>query len=248
LLLIDSKSRPKGCQARSASKITLNRYGRSTVWVWFVVALVLSFLAFGAKTVVALTWLSAGDMVLLIVHRPGRRFLRRMIKVMCWQVALIVSLYCLRFGYAAGWLSGLTTAWQLCLAFLPGAIFIETVPEHLITRMLTDVMPSRPAFVLATCLNFIPMIIAEAKSIYQGQVLRGARILPKDLADPRNWAEMLNCLVVPMMIHSMKLAHEIALAAKARDFGIMKGRTSWSWEADSCNNGGSRRGTRMEEQ
>jgi energy-coupling factor transport system permease protein len=247
LLLIDSKSRSKDCHPRSSLKITLSRYGRSTVWLWFVVALVLSFLAFGAKTVAALTWLSAGDMVFLTVHRPGRNFMSRMIKVVCWQVTLIVSLYCLRFGYAVGWLSGLTTAWQLCLAFLPCAIFIETVPEHLITRMLTDVMPSRPAFVLTTCLNFIPMVVAEAKSIYEGQVLRGARILPKDLADPRNWAEMLNCLVVPMMIHSMKLAQEIALAAKARDFGILQERTAWSGETDSCKKR-SRRDSKMEEQ
>jgi len=233
LFLIDSKNQQKDYQIRKASKVSLSRYGRSTVWVWFVVALVLSFFAFGAKTPVALTWLSGGDIVLFAVHRPGHRFIRRMFKVVCWQVGLIVTLYCLRFGVAEGLLSGLTTSWQLCLAFLPGAIFIETVPEHLITRMLTDVMPSRSAFVLATCLNFIPMVLAEAKSIYEGQVLRGARILPKDLANPGNWAEMLNCLVVPMMIHSMKLAQEIALAAKARDFGKKRGRTAWPGESDS---------------
>jgi len=236
LLFIDSKKRVVGHRLQNEGKVTkakkAKRHERFTVWAWFVIALLLCFLAFGAKQAGSLAWLSGADSVFLLLRRPGRRFLRRMLKAACWQAALIVGLYCLRFGYAEGWLAGLTTSWQLSLAFLPGAVFIETVPEHLITGMLNDVMPSRPAFVLATCLNFIPMVVAEARRIYEGQVLRGARILPRDLANPRNWPEMLNCLVVPMMIHSMKLAQEIALAAKARDFGKLRKRTSWSGEVE----------------
>jgi len=233
LLFIDSKSKMKGCRAQNEGKVTTTRcHERFSAWGWFIVAMLLCFLAFGARQAEALAWLSAADGIFLLLRRPGHRFLRRMIKAACWQAALIVGLYCLRFGYATGWLAGLTTSWQLTLAFLPGAVFIETVPEHLLTGMLNDVMPSRMAFVLATCLNFIPMVIAEAGSIYEGQVLRGARILPKDLANPRNWPEMLDCLVVPMMIHGMKLAQEIAIAAKVRDFGILKKRTSWSGEED----------------
>jgi energy-coupling factor transport system permease protein len=164
---------------------------------------------------------------LLIFKRPGRVFLRRAAKTLIWQTGIITGLYGLRFGLSEGLTAGLTISWQLFLAFLPGAIFVQTTAGHRILQMLADVMPYRMAFVLSTCLNYIPLLLGEVKSIYEGQALRGARILPKDLVNPRNWLDVIHCLVVPTIIQSMKLAGEIALAARARDFGVMKCRTFW---------------------
>ncbi len=119
---------------------------------------------------------------------------------------------------------------SLALAFLPGMVFVKIVPEARIVQMFSAVLPYRMAFIMATCLNFLPLLLAEMKSIQEGQVLRGAKILPKDLVNPLNWLDVIHCLVVPVMIQTMNLSAQIALAAKARDFGMVGQRTSWPGE------------------
>ena len=219
-------------KCRSALKPSKQTVSRSWVWARFIVALALSVVAFATRTPMALAWLTGADMLLVLFAQPGSSFLRKSAKTMVWQVGIISGLYWLRFGFSEGWLPGLIISWQLFLAFLPGAIFVETTPGHQIVRMLSDVLPYRMAFIMATCLNFIPLLLGEIKRIYEGQVLRGARILPRDLVNPRNWPDVLHCLVVPFVIQSMILAGEIALAAKARDFGRMRRRTFWPGDMD----------------
>lgn len=80
---------------------------------------------------------------------------------------------------------------------------------------------------MATCLRFIPLVLDEIRTIYEGQLMRGAKILPSDFLRPWNWPEAVHCLVVPAIIRSLKLAGEIELAAKAREFGATEGRTFW---------------------
>jgi len=189
--------------------------------------MVFSILAFGEHTLITLACLSGVELSFLALFRSGSCFPWRKAKVFLWQTAIIVGLHILRFGPSEGLWPGFRTSWQLFLAFLPGMIFVETTSEPEIVRALARVMPCRAAFVLATCLRFIPLVIDEIRSIYEGQVLRGARILPKDMLTPRNWPDVIHCLVVPAIVQSMSLAGEIALAAKARDFGVSGNRTCW---------------------
>jgi energy-coupling factor transport system permease protein len=188
---------------------------------------VLSFFAFGARTSVGLLWLSAINLALLLLFRFGFVFLRREIKVFLWQTAIIVSLYILRFGLIEGFKPGIMISWQLSLTYMPGVIFVKTTPQPRIVETFTAVAPYRAAFVVATCLKFIPLLLTEMRNIYEGQVFRGARILRKDLVNPCNWADIVFCLVLPIIIRSMTLAGEITLAAKARNFGLKKTRTCW---------------------
>lgn len=203
------------------------RFSRIGVWWQFLLALTLAVLAFGARTPATLAWLGGANLLYLLLHRPGGRLLRKACKTAIWQTVLITGLYGLRFDFATGLLPGLISSGQLCLAWLPGSVFVAAVPDHLLVRMLADVLPCRLAFVMATCLNFVPLLLVETTAIYEGQVLRGARILPKDLLRPWHWPELLHCLVVPVMVRSMGLAQEIALAARARDFGLRPERTFW---------------------
>ncbi len=156
------------------------------------------------------------------------RSLRRGAVFFLSQTAVIVALYLIRFGASpdAAW-SGFRISWQLYLAFLPGYIFVETTPQPRIARVLSRVMTHRTAFVMATCLKFLPLLVSEIRTIYEGQVMRGARVRPRDLLKPLNWRDVIHCLVVPSIIHSLKLAGDIALAARARDFGVSPRRTCW---------------------
>lgn len=193
-------------------------------------ALSLSCLAFIARSVPFLVVLSAVNLTLLYWLGGRTLSLRRELKLFCWQTLIILTLYLVRFQYLAGLWSGFKISWQLFLAFLPSVVFIRSTSQARIVQALNRVMPCQMAFVFSTCLKFAPHLLAEIKSIYEGQVLRGARILPRDLTKPWNWLDFMHCVVVPVVVQGMALAGNIAVAARARDFGRQPRRTCWPGE------------------
>jgi energy-coupling factor transport system permease protein len=212
---------------RNASGIAHLRVRNLAVGAKLLGLTVLSFFAFGTRTSADLLWLTTINLILLFLFRYGFVFFRRDIKMFLWQTAIIVFLYILRFGFMEGFEPGVMISWQLCLTYMPGVIFVRTTPQPLIIETFTAVAPYRTAFVMATCLKFIPLVMTEIRNIYEGQVFRGARILPGDLVNPCNWPDVAFCLVLPVIIRSMNLAEEITLAARARNFGLKKNRTCW---------------------
>lgn len=189
--------------------------------------MILSVFAFGTRTSAGLLWLTMINIALLFVFRYGFIFLRREVKVFLWQTAVIVSLYILRFGWIEGFKPGVMISWQLSLTYMPGVIFVKTTPQPRIVETFSAVAPYRAAFVMATCLKFIPLLLKDIRNIYEGQVYRGAKILRRDLLNPWNWRDLVFCLALPVIIRSMNLAGEITLAAKARNFGLKEKRTCW---------------------
>ncbi|MBW2099236.1 MAG: energy-coupling factor transporter transmembrane protein EcfT [Deltaproteobacteria bacterium] len=196
-----------------------------------LIGLTLSICAFGARTPYLLTGLTVANVLMgfFVCVRPFSLF-RRGIKLFLYQSAMILLLYLLRFGIEDGVWPGLQTSWQLFLAFFPGMIFMESTSQPRIVQMLSKIMPPGTAFVLSVCMKFIPLMVREIRSIYETQVLRGANMLPKDLLRPWNWPDFINCLLVPAIVRTLSLSGEIALAARARDFGIKKERTCWPGE------------------
>jgi energy-coupling factor transport system permease protein len=92
---------------------------------------------------------------------------------------------------------------------------------------LHRIMPAKAAFVLATSLRFIPLLQKELRSIYEAQLLRGARISPKDLRHLGGWKDLVHCLLVPFIVQIFKMTGEIALAAQVRNFDVSIKRTFW---------------------
>lgn len=193
-----------------------------------IICVLLAALAFGARsaeTLVALAVLNALHAILFCgwscaVWRDAG-------KLFAWQTATIVGLYLLRFGGEGLW-PGVRTSGQLFLAFLPGMVFLQSVPQSRLIQTLNRIMPYRAAFVLSTSMRFIPLVLREVRSIHEAQVLRGAKILPRDLLRPWNWPDLVHCVLVPAVIQSLALAAEIATAARARDFGKEERRTYWT--------------------
>lgn len=187
----------------------------------------LSVAAFGARSVWVLGVLSAFDVGLALLLCPRRaRLGRQAAQLLAWQTAVIVGLYLLRFG-AEGAAPGLRTSWQLFLAFLPGMVLLRSLPPSRLVQALNAVLPYRAAFVLATSIRFIPLVLREVRSIHEVQILRGARVLPRDLVRPWNWPDLVHCVLVPAVIQSLMLATQISLAARARAFGARDRRTYW---------------------
>jgi energy-coupling factor transporter transmembrane protein EcfT len=192
-----------------------------------LLALTLSCLAFVARSIPFLLVLTAVNLALLWYLGNGQISLRRELKAFVWQTLVILVLYLIRFQDLSGLGGGFKISWQLFLALLPSMVFVRSTSQTRIVQALNRIMPCRMAFVLSTCLKFAPQLLAEVRSIYEGQVLRGARILPRDLVKPWHWFDLLHCVVVPAVVQSMALAGNIALAAKARDFGSQPKRSCW---------------------
>ena len=195
-----------------------------------LVVMVLSCLAFLARTLPLLLLLSTANLIVLFWLRCKPMSLKRELRTFIWQTTIILTLYLIKFHSIEGLWMGFKVSWQLFLAFLPVMVFSRTVSQAGIVRIMTRVMPARLAFILSTCLKFVPQLLAEIKSIYEGQVLRGARILPRDLIRPWHWPDLLHCVIVPAIVQGMALAGNIALAARARGFGRSPRRTCWPGE------------------
>jgi energy-coupling factor transport system permease protein len=205
-----------------------NRIGARIPPGWkLLICVGLSALAFGARTAELLAGLMVAELLLGLAFCPQGRFpWREGGKLAGWQTGVIVGLYLIRFGSDGLWL-GLRTSAQLFLAFWPGMVFVQSVPAAAIARTLGRILPYKTAFVLSTSMRFMPLMIREIRSIHEAQVLRGARILPRDLLRPWNWPDLVHCVLVPATIQSLALAAEIARAARARDFGCGERRTYW---------------------
>ena len=206
-----------------------NRLRVSAGWV-ILLCLFLSISAFVFRTPMPLAVLSLADILLLVclstrpfydLWRGGRMFL--------FQTALIVALYLIRYGHK-GIFSGLMVSWQIFLAFLPGIILMSSISQSKIIHALSRVMPVKLAFVLSVSLNFIPLLISEFRSMYDAQVLRGARILPKELMLPWNWPDFVYCLLVPVIVRTLSVSRETAMAAQIRNFGANDRRTCWPYD------------------
>ncbi len=206
---------------------TTHKLGDAAVGRRMAMVMVLSCLAFLAHSLPLLLILSSANLGVLLWLRCSPLSLKRELRIFLWQTLIILTLYLIRFQSPAGLWIGFKVSWRMFLAFLPVMVFSRTISQAGIVRILTRIMPARMAFVLSTCLKFVPQLLAEIKSIYEGQVLRGARILPRDLLRPWHWPDLLHCVIIPAIVQGMVLAGNIALAAKARGFGRQHRRTCW---------------------
>jgi energy-coupling factor transport system permease protein len=179
----------------------------------------------------ALALLTAVNLVFLLalVPRPLAA-LGTALRWFAFQTGMIVGLYLLRYGIADGLGPGARTAWQLFLVFLPGAVLARSTPQHRIAATLSRFLPDRAAFVLAVSMRFPPIMLRELRLLYEVQLLRGARVRPRDLLRPVNWPDLAGCLLFPAVVQALAMSSDIALAAKARDFGVSERRTAWPGE------------------
>lgn len=187
----------------------------------------LSLAAILGHSPLVLGLLTLVNAVLLLIQRCERRTLVRGGRLLLLQGGVVTGLYLLRYGPAAGLLPGLRISWQLFLVFAPGLILISGATTDAMARALGRLLPARSAFVLAMSLKFMPLLLAEIADIREAQLLRGARILPRDLISPLNWPDLLHCLIAPAVVQALELADNIARAARAREFGHLRERTNW---------------------
>ncbi len=134
------------------------------------------------------------------------------------QLLIVTGLYVIRYGVQDGLWPGAQVGAKILLFFLPGAIFFRTTTGSRMTGSLRRVLPARMAFVVSTSLRFVPLFARELGEIGRIQRLRGARIGPRQLMNPRNWNDALQSVFIPLMVRVLKTAEDASLAAQARGF------------------------------
>lgn len=223
--LIEAKSLD-GLRASPPRQAAAHR-PRLSPGVLLLACLVASTLALTARSPDVLALLALAEAALLWAGGATARLWRQAGRLLLWQGVLIVGLHLLRFGLAAGIVPGLRIAAQLFLAFLPGLVLMQTMPHAQLTALLHRWLPQRSAFVVAASLHFVPLMMREARQIYEAQRLRGARLTRADLLRPWRWGDLIHCVLVPTIVRMVALAGAVALAAEARDFGIQPRRSCW---------------------
>ncbi|MFT5234822.1 MAG: energy-coupling factor transport system permease protein [Shewanella sp.] len=165
--------------------------------------------------------------IALIIHGVYRRGDFWVIgRVFLAQLVITLSLYYLMHGKDQ-LVEGATVVLRVLMAFIPGWWLSVTCRPEKIGEVLTWMLPVKWAFVIAASLSLLPVMTREIREIYQIQCLRGARITPKALKDPRNWSELIHCVIFPLLIQLLKLSKQTAMAAQLRHFGKHKKTTHW---------------------
>jgi energy-coupling factor transport system permease protein len=170
--------------------------------------------------------LSLGIALLGMSVRAHHFSWRRIGLIFVWQIGLVLLLYMVRFG-ASGLIDGLTVGYRLVLVILPGALLMKALPHGDMARLLVRFLPTRAGFVITTCVFFFPTLWSVTVQTYESQVLRGARILPRELLNPMNWPLVVHGICLPAIMTSLALSRDIALAAHCRWYGLHPDRTTW---------------------
>lgn len=148
------------------------------------------------------------------------------LKLAAVQLTMTLSLYLLLHGMAQLF-QGVVVVARIILATLPGWWLCVTIAPERIGEVLSGFLPSKWAFVVAASLGLLPYMAAEIKEIYQIQRLRGAKITLRDLRHPKNWSELVYCVLFPVLIQLLKLSRQMAIAAQCRHFGRHQDPTHW---------------------
>lgn len=192
-----------------------------------LICLGFSILAFTARNMTLIIMLGGAEFALAALLRVEFKVFVQLLRFFLIQSVIITGLYLLRLGLEEGIMPGFRISCQIVLAMAPGTIALNSIPNSQMMRSLNRILPAKASFVLTTSLRFLPLLRRELQSIYEAQILRGARITRSDLYRIRNWPDFIHCLIVPFTVQIFKMTRETATAAQIRNFGMYKERTFW---------------------
>jgi len=196
--------------------------------VKIAVCISLSIIAFATRTPCTLAALFFCNIFVVMMFKAPLFIILKECRFFLVQTVIIIVLYIFKFGWPSGLFPGLTLSIQFVFFLLPGIILSHSVSPAQTARSLSVILPHHLAFVLSVCIHFIHHLMEEVNEIYEAQIMRGARITAKELCNPVNWKDVMNCLIIPSIIYGFMMARQISMAAKARKFQIHEKRTYWN--------------------
>jgi energy-coupling factor transport system permease protein len=186
------------------------------------IAAALSITAFTARDWNTLALLLIVNLSLYLISRLRMVDLWRDIRFFLIQGLIVLVLYMIRYGGAAGFPAGLRVSLQILLFFMPSALFLRTTGSLQITTSLRRIFSPRFSFVILCSFRFIPFFAREFREIAMAQRLRGAPLAARQLLNPKNWKYAVDCLFIPLIVRAMHMADEVSLSAEARGMPSME--------------------------
>jgi len=118
-----------------------------------------------------------------------------------------------------------------CLLGASAVCFGAVRPEAVGATLAVLRVPAAPAFVLTAGLRYVPLVRAELQAIRDAQQARGIDLRPR-VRNIGNWMALL----LPLLVQSVLLADQLALAMESRGFGSRRRRPRplprpgrWDW-------------------
>ncbi len=171
-------------------------------------------LAFAGVAVVATNnpWLLGGQLtavllLFLLAHLPAADIIRP-VRPTLWLVLAVVIVHGLLGSWEQGVIAGLRFAILVMLATLislttPVADMLATVERALQPLRRVGVRPAKVALVVALAIRLVPLVFEEASKVREAQRTRGLE-------------RSLTALFVPLLVHMLRTANELADAIEAR--------------------------------
>ncbi|WP_285164919.1 energy-coupling factor transporter transmembrane component T [Shewanella goraebulensis] len=163
----------------------------------------------------------------LLIHAWFRKArLKPLLKLFVIQSVMTVGLYFLFYG-SVRVIEAMIVVLRIILVMLPSWWLASTQTAQHMSQILCLLLPNKWAFVITTSIKLLPFITQEVRDIYHIQCLRGAHIAPKNLVNPFNWAELIRCVLFPLLIQLLSLSKHIAKSAQQRHFDKHSKHTHW---------------------
>lgn len=122
-----------------------------------------------------------------------------------------------------GMLYGLTLVLRIFVMVLASTIITVSTPIEDILQLLKKIkVPHQLAFVIATGIRFIPTMQKKSEMIQEAQMARGAEIGKGGIVKSiKSYIPVL----IPMIVDSLRMSENLAIAMLNRGFGAMKTTT-----------------------
>jgi energy-coupling factor transport system permease protein len=122
-----------------------------------------------------------------------------------------------------GFLYGITLVLRILIMVITSTIVTYTTPIEDILQLLKKIkIPHQFAFIIATGIRFIPIMQKKSEMIQEAQKARGAAIGKGGLI--KSIGSYITVLI-PLIIDSLRMADNLAIAMLNRGFGAMRTTT-----------------------
>ncbi|MGC9516072.1 MAG: energy-coupling factor transporter transmembrane component T family protein [Methanomicrobiales archaeon] len=105
-----------------------------------------------------------------------------------------------------------------------GLLFAFTTPPQKLAQSLEKIkIPTSLTFTLTIAIRYIPTLAREASAIFNALKLRGVNLSAWDFIKKPSY--IYRGIIIPLIIRTIKLSDEIAIAAESRGFCSTKNRS-----------------------
>ncbi|MGA8259994.1 MAG: energy-coupling factor transporter transmembrane component T [Arenicellales bacterium] len=178
-------------------------------------ALMLSLAATQARAPSLVIGVLLLELALYLAARLDWSRTRRDFRIVLIQAPVVIALYLWRDGWS-GLGTGTAFAARIGATMLPLLWLQRTTRANDLIDGLGRWLPRKLSFVIFTTLRFVPLLLRDAREIHALQILRGARVQPRQLLNPLNWNELAHSVAIPLLIRTVKISSEVSASARVR--------------------------------